>query len=55
MFQNSVTLELSLNQKDYFRVVYGGLDFVADLGGLFSAVAGVCSIILSLFNFHAVY
>ena len=46
---------MSLDRKDYFRVVYGGLDFVADMGGLFSAVAGVSGIVLSLFNFHAVY
>ena len=36
--QNAVTIEMSLDQKTFYRRVYSGMDFIADLGGLFSAI-----------------
>ena len=46
---------MSLNQKTYFRKVYGALDYLADLGGLFSSCSGFCRAILGLFNFYGGY
>lgn len=49
-WQNALTLEMSLNKKHYFRRVYSGLDFAADMGGLFGAIAPLCKLILALLN-----
>ena len=37
-WQKMVTYEISLSEVVYTRTVYSGLDFLGDLGGLFSAV-----------------
>ena len=50
-WQNALTLEMSLNKKNYFRRVYSGLDFISDMGGLFSAIAPICKILLIIFNY----
>mmetsp|Transcript_16860 Transcript_16860/g.20007 ORF Transcript_16860/g.20007 Transcript_16860/m.20007 type:complete len:82 (-) Transcript_16860:334-579(-) len=46
---------MSLNRKDYFRRVYSGLDFAADVGGLFSAIAPICHAFLAIFNSSGIY
>ncbi len=48
-FHNSITYEMSLDQTKYFRRVYGILDFLADMGGLFGAISPVCFSIVMLF------
>ena len=37
-FQNSITFEMSLSRNEYTRTVYSFMDFLGDLGGLFSAL-----------------
>ena len=50
-FQNAITFEVSLDQKKYYRTVYGTLDFVAEIGGLFSALGRLCLAIIGTLNF----
>ena len=45
-FRNSITYEMSLNRKFYFRQVYNLLDFVSDLGGLLSFSTRICVLIV---------
>lgn len=40
---------------DYYRQVYSGLDFTADLGGLFGAVDPICKVLLAVLNYHSLY
>ena len=46
---------MSTDRKQYYRRVYGGLDYIADLGGLLGAVAAVCRVIMGIFNFYGSY
>ena len=55
LFQNAVTFEMSLNQKQYFRRVYSLLDFLSDVGGLYSAVSPICMLLIVLMNFNSSY
>jgi len=48
-FQNSITFEMSLDQKIYIREVITMLDLLGDLGGLFAAIRPLCFLIVSLF------
>ena len=54
-FQNSLTFEMSLLKKVYFRSVYGTLDFAADLGGLSSALRAIFTLILVTVNSYSSY
>ena len=49
MFWNTITYEVSLDRKEYFRKVYGTLDFIRDIGGLFAGIATIFSPIVLLF------
>ena len=51
-FQNSITFEMSLSQRYYYRVVYSALDFLSEIGGITSAISLVASSIVSALNFH---
>ena len=48
-YQNAITLELSLSQIEMKRRVYNFLDFLSDLGGLFSTLGPFCGIIVTIF------
>lgn len=37
-FQNSITFEMSLKRREVTRTVYSFMDYLGDLGGLFSAL-----------------
>ena len=50
-FQNSITYEMSLDQKYYYRTVYSSLDFLAEIGGLFSAFSKICLIVITTLNY----
>ena len=54
-FHNTVTLEMSFNHISYSRQVYGTLDFLADIGGLFAALKAPFLLVLSVFNFYSSY
>ncbi len=54
-FHNSITYEISLDRRDYFRRVYGVLDFLADVGGLFGAISPLCFIIVLCFQYRSSY
>lgn len=49
---NSITYELSLEREEYHRQVYNTLDFLGDLGGLFSALAACGYIFILIFQFR---
>ena len=48
-YQNAITFELSLSQIEMKRRVYNFLDFLSDLGGLFSTLGPFCGIIVTIF------
>ena len=48
MFWNTITYEVSLDRTEYFRKVYGTLDFIRDIGGLFAGIAALFSPIVLL-------
>lgn len=51
-FQNSLTIELSRTREVYTRQVYSYLNFVSELGGLFSAINSVLFGISIALNFN---
>ena len=55
MFWNSITYEMSLDRKEYFRKVYGSLDFLRDIGGLFAGIATIFSPMVLLFQYRGSY
>ena len=50
-FQNAITFELSLDQESYYRTVYSFLDYLSELGGLFSALGRICLVIATSLNY----
>ena len=48
-FQNSITFELSLSRIDITRTVYGFMDFLSDLGGLFSTLGPFFGTLVAIF------
>ena len=46
---NSITYEMSLSRVEYTRTVYSILDFLRDIGGLFSALGPFFGIIVTVF------
>ena len=42
---------MSLDQRFYFRQVYSFLDFLAEIGGLFSAFSKICLLIITALNY----
>ena len=36
--QNAITFEMSLSRKEFSRTVYNIMDFMRDMGGLFTAL-----------------
>ena len=52
---NAVTFEMSFMHRSYSRQVYGTLDFLADIGGLFAALKAPFLLVISLFNFYSSY
>ena len=50
-YQNALTYELSLDKHFYYRSVYSSLDFLSELGGLFSAFGRFCLLIITAFNY----
>ena len=50
-FINSVTFELELDQIYYYRRVYKFLDFLSELGGLFSAFSRICLVVITGLNY----
>ena len=47
--QNSITFEMSLNKRKFYRQVYSFLDMLGDVGGLFGAMCPFCAILVSIF------
>ena len=54
-FQNAITYELNLSQEAYYRRVYSILDFLRDIGGLFSALAPIFFGLNMIFNYRSQY
>ena len=52
--QNAITYELSMSRTEFTRSVYGLLDFMADLGGLFAAIGPLCKIFILSFQYRGV-
>ena len=42
---------MSLDQKYHYRIVYSSLDFLAEIGGLFSAFSKICLIVVTALNY----
>ena len=51
-FHNAVTYELSNKKNFYFRTVYGFLDWLRDIGGLYGAIYGICFAIVFTIQFQ---
>ena len=54
-FWNSITYEMSLTRQEYNRTVYGLLDFLGDIGGLFNAIYAVFGAIVAIFSYHGAF
>ena len=54
-FQNIVTYEVSTTHRQYYRSVYSILDFLSEMGGLFSAFGSLCLLVISSLNFNGSY
>ena len=52
--QNAITYELSMSKMEFTRSVYGLLDYVADLGGLFASIGSFCKIFTLSFQYRGV-
>ena len=52
---NGVTYEISLTSKRYFRRVYGIMDFMAEMGGLFGAFGSIFLAMVVGFNYFGSY
>ena len=52
---NGVTYEMSLSSKRYFRRVYGIMDFLAEMGGLFGAFGSLSLAIVVGINYFGSY
>ena len=50
-FQTAVTYELSHKRQVYYRQVYGLLDWLRDIGGLFGALSGISIALVLIFQF----
>lgn len=47
--QNAITFEISLTERSLIRTVYTFLDLLKDIGGLFGALAPLCTMLVALF------
>ena len=52
---NSVTYEISMTRNRYLRTVYSFLDFLRDLGGLFSSLTPLCGVLVSILQYRGSY
>lgn len=52
---NAVTIEINLDHKVYFRVVYSLLDFLADVGGLLGAIKPLFLGYVVIMNYYSGY
>ena len=52
MFHNAVTYELSNTKNIYYRTVYGFLDWLRDIGGLYGSIYAICFGIVLVFQFQ---
>ena len=50
-FQNAITYEVSLEQRFYYRKVYTSLDFLSEIGGIFSALSRICLVLITGLNY----
>ena len=50
-FHNTVTFEVTTHQVYYYRRVYKFLDFLSEVGGLFSAFSRICLVIVTSLNY----
>ena len=53
--QNAVTYEVSLTSNRYFRRVYSIMDFLSELGGLFTALGALFLLIIKGLNYYGSY
>ena len=51
-FWTTITFEVSLDQHFYLRTVYSSLDFLSEIGGLFTAFSSICKIIIGALNHY---
>ena len=49
-FHNAVTYELSNSNQVYYRNVYGLLDYLRDIGGLYGALTALCFALVYIFQ-----
>ena len=50
-WQNCITLEMSLTERSFVRTVYTMLDLLKDVGGLFGALAPLCTMLVTVCQF----
>lgn len=54
-FHNAITYELNQDKLIFIRRVYSFFDLLRDVGGLFSALAGFCTLLVSIVQYRGVY
>ena len=53
--QNAITFEMSMNLNEYTRTVYSIMDFMSELGGLFSAITLIFGTIIGVLQYRGMY
>ena len=53
--QNTITYEVSMKKIEYTRSIYGMLDYLADIGGLFAALGPLCKVFITIFQYRGSY
>ena len=54
-FQNSITFEMSLQRNEVSRTVYSFMDFLGDIGGLFSALGPFFGTLVAVLQYRGMY
>ena len=54
-WRTALTFEMSVDRRVYFRKVYSTLDFLSDVGGIYSALAPILTFFLIIINFWSSY
>ena len=50
-YQNAVTFELSMHKRVFRRTVFSLLDYLAEVGGLVTAISSGFTLLLSIINY----
>ena len=53
--QNAITFEMSMSRKEYSRTVYNIMDFMRDMGGLFTTLGLIFGTLVGILQYRGMY